>query len=112
MPKDFMDVFGLVDEVAEMADNFVHQNMKRVAAPGLGLDERCGYLFVNADAIAIEKDRDGTLAYYGGFEYVNKRFRKELGDLVFYLGEDSRVADHIERWQDGFELTQASTQVD
>ena len=39
-----------------------------------------------------------TLDYYGGFEYVHKYYRREVGDYVFYLAEDDRVRGHIERF--------------
>ena len=31
-------------------------------------------------------------------EYVDKEFRHEAGGYIFYLGEDSRVRDHIDRF--------------
>lgn len=60
----------------------------------LGLDERAAYrLYVDKDrtCIAIEKRNDRPLQYYGGFEYVDKEYRQECGNWVFYLATDDRV---------------------
>lgn len=58
----------------------------------LGLDQRASYGGMWADLrneewVAVKKDEDRVLQYYGGFEYIDKEFRKELGDYVFYLTE-------------------------
>jgi hypothetical protein len=92
-----MDLFELIDEVTEITDNYVGQ-MWQVPANQLGLDQRCGKLFANADCIAVYKGNDRTLQYYGGFEYVNLDFRYEMGDYVFYSAEDNRVRGHLETY--------------
>jgi hypothetical protein len=59
------------------------------------LDSRASYrLYIDADLTAIValKDSDRQLQYYGGFEYVDKDSRRELGNWVFYSNEDNRVA--------------------
>jgi hypothetical protein len=89
-----MDLFELIDEVTEITDNYVGQ-MWHVPASELGLDQRCGKLFANADCIAVYKDNDRSLQYYGGFEYIDKEFRHEMGDYVFYSVEDNRVCGHL-----------------
>jgi hypothetical protein len=38
------------------------------------------------------------MQYYGGFEYVYKEYRHEMGDYVFYLAEDDRVGGHIDSY--------------
>ena len=92
-----MDLFELIDEVTELTDNYVGQ-MWQVPASELGLDNRCGKLFANADCIAVYNGNDRTLQYYGGFEYIDKEYRHEMGDYVFYSAEDERVQGHLEKY--------------
>jgi hypothetical protein len=92
-----MELFDLVDEVTELTDTFVG-GMIKVNAEQLGLDNRCGSLFVTPDCIGTYKGRDRALQYYGGFEYVDTEYRYEFGDYVFYSAEDGRVQGHLEQY--------------
>jgi len=92
-----MDLFELIDNISELTDNFIG-NMELVPANRLGLDPRCGKLFVSPDCIGVYKGNDRTLQYYGGFEYVDIEYRHEMGDYVFYSAEDNRVRDHLEQY--------------
>jgi hypothetical protein len=73
--------------------------MTEVTAEQLGLDKRAfwGYAYIDETAVVVIKEQTRTLDYYGGFEYVDKDYRREVGDYVFYLAEDDRVRRHIER---------------
>lgn len=73
-----------------------------VSAEEVGLDRRCGNIIIGEDFIAKYKSSDNLLQYYGGFEYVDKEMRFELGDYVFYLtdGSDCRVMAVIERFEE------------
>ena len=93
-----MNLFKLIDEVTELTDSYVGGNMELVPANRLGLDIRCGKVFVSPDCIAIHKANDRAVQYYGGFEYVDKEFRHEMGDYVFYSAEDGRVSGHLETY--------------
>jgi hypothetical protein len=93
-----MKLFTLIDEVTELTDNYVGSNMEMVPANRLGLDPRCGKLFVSPECIAIHKANDRAVQYYGGFEYVDKEFRHEMGDFVFYSQEDDRIQGHLETY--------------
>ena len=92
-----MNLFTLIDEVTELTDSYIG-TMERVPANRLGLDPRCGKLFVSPDCIGVYKENDRSLQYYGGFEYIEKEYRHEMGDYVFYSYEDSRVQDHLETY--------------
>ena len=92
-----MELFDLIDSVTELTDNFIGNTIK-VNPEQLGLDNRCGSLFVTPDCIGTYKERDRALQYYGGFEYVDSEFRHEMGDYVFYSGHDNRVRDHLEQY--------------
>jgi hypothetical protein len=92
-----MTIDILMDEVSNRVERFINREMEQVyASRDIGLDPRCGSIYINEDCIAVDKCRQGTLEYYGGFEYVNKDYRYEMGGYVFYLALDSRVAEHIE----------------
>ena len=86
-------IINLVDEVREMTDNFV-AGMRKEPASRLGLDDRCGMLWVDEDAIVAYKG--SRVEYYGGFEYVKGDDRAEVGDYVVYFATSSRVSDCIE----------------
>jgi len=86
-------IINLVDEVREMTDTFV-AGMRKEPASRLGLDDRCGMVWVDKDAIVSYKG--SRLDYYGGFEYVKGDDRAELGDYVIYFATSDRVADAIE----------------
>lgn len=96
---DYSDALDFCEQMTEAARHFVGQ-MTEVQAKELGLDARAfwGYAYVDETAIVVIKDQDRTLQYYGGFEYVDKAYRREVGDYVFYLAEDDRVREHIERF--------------
>ena len=92
-----MDLFELIDNVTEVTDTFVG-SMVLVPANQLGLDPRCGKLFVSPDCIGVYKSNDRAVQYYGGFEYVDIEYRYEFGDYVFYSSHDNRVRDHLETY--------------
>lgn len=96
---DYSDALDFCEAMTEAARRFVAQ-MSEVQARELGLDPRSfwGYAYVDETAIVVNKEQARTLDYYGGFEYVNKDYRREVGDYVFYLAEDDRVRRHIERF--------------
>ncbi len=94
----YHSIYDLIDSVEEKTRRFVNENMDLVSATELGLDQRCGRLFVNEDGIAVSKGSDRTLQYYGGFEYVDRDYRNELGDFVFYTVDDDRVREHVAQY--------------
>lgn len=87
------------------SNNLVNRYLARAAEvlpEDLGLDRRAAYrLFITDEVIAVTKNCDRTLQYYGGFEYVGKEYRQEIGDWVFYSAEDDRVGEHLDRYKEG-----------
>jgi hypothetical protein len=80
---------------------WLKHHAEMVKATDLGLDSRGGYsMWVSNDAIIIQKDKDRFLQYYGGFEYVEKDSRAEVGDFVFYYNSDSRVGDCLDFYEE------------
>jgi hypothetical protein len=87
-------------EMSRKVEQHINDEFELVHAgrDNIGLDNRCGMIYINEEYIAVDKFKAGTLDYYGGFEYVDKDHRREMGDFVFYSRESSRVADHIDRY--------------
>ncbi len=96
-----MSAYSFLEEVANTVEDFIQKETTIVSPEALGLDKRVGYkLYITSDTIITPKGGDRTLQYYGGFEYVEKSCRQEAGDYVFYFNEDSRVADHLETYEE------------
>jgi hypothetical protein len=90
----FKSATQLLDDVNEMVEEHV-QGMRKEPASRLGLDERCGMLWVDEDTIVAYTG--SRLDYYGGFEYIKEGDgRTTLGDYTFYSSTSNRVADAIE----------------
>ena len=91
-----------IETLNDQVESFLadHVTCTEKGAEDVGLDPRAAYrLWVTIDAIIVPRFYDSGLQYYGGFEYVDKSHRQEIGDYVFYLGdEDDRVGDCIEFW--------------
>jgi|LakMenEpi13Oct10_1017325.scaffolds.fasta_scaffold01537_2 hypothetical protein len=97
-----MDIQYFIEDISEQVQNYVNENMEEVFLneTKIGLDPRASYapIFINRSAIAVKKSYDRNMQYYGGFEYVYKEYRHEMGDYVFYLAEDDRVGGHIDSY--------------
>jgi hypothetical protein len=92
---DFNSSADLLDAVSEVVNRHV-QGMRKEPASRLGLDDRCGMLWVDEDTIVSYTG--SRLDYYGGFEYIKEgEGRTTLGDFTFYTTESDRVADAIEQ---------------
>ena len=92
------NIIDYIEEVNDTARRLVNE-MEMVRADQIGLDIRAGHrLWINEDCIVVTKAGDRSLQYYGGFEYVDKEYRTELGDFVVYMTDDGRVSDHIDTW--------------
>jgi hypothetical protein len=90
---DFDSTLDMIDCVNEVVERHVRK-MDRVTANDLGLDMRCGRVFVdrNEEVIAVECSR--SIDYYGGFEYINEgEGRTTCGSYTFFNTESSRVQD-------------------
>lgn len=92
------DILDLVHDVNQMVERFVRENAKPVAPVQLGLDQRCGRMFVTDNAIIVPEYNDRSVQYYGGFEYIDKEYRIELGDYVIYTDNDQRVVEALEQF--------------
>ena len=95
--REFTNMMDLVDEVQDMVERQV-AGMRRVSATELGLDQRCGFAYVDEDmeCIVVDDARARSFNYYGGFEYVDESDVRKLGDYVVYLSTSDRVRDALE----------------
>ena len=103
-PQDF------INDITHQVSEYVYK-FKEVTPEDLGLDRRSGYrlyLHPGGDCIVVPKRDDRNLQYYGGFEYVDKDCRTEVGDFVFYFSEDERVQEHLNCYFDEHEEEEES----
>jgi hypothetical protein len=95
--ETFQDI---IEDAEDRVRNLV-QRLPEVLPEDLGLDNRSAYrLWVTDDGIIVTSRDDRHLQYYGGFEYVDKDYRMELGDWVFYSASDDRVQGHLDRYNE------------
>ena len=95
-----MSTYELIETIEISVEKHINKYYEQVSSgrENIGLDPRCGIIYISEDAIAVPQYNDRTVQYYGGFEYVDKEFRKEMGNYVFYLADDERVLGHIQRF--------------
>jgi len=92
--NEYTSALDLLDEVNDQVSRYV-QGMRKEPASRLGLDDRCGQLFVDQDCIVSYTG--SRLDYYGGFEYIKEgEGRTTLGEFTFYTTDHDRVRDALE----------------
>ena len=93
---------NVLDEINNLVDRQV-QGMERVSASSLGLDDRCGRVYIDRDDRVIVVEGSRSIDYYGGFEYIKEgEGRVTVGDYTFYM-ECDRVEDCFECLEDTVE---------
>ena len=95
--REFDNIMDLADEVQDMVERQV-AGMRRVSATELGLDQRCGFAYVDEamECIVVDDARARSFNYYGGFEYIDSEDVRKVGDYVIYLATASRVQEALE----------------
>lgn len=89
-----MDFPTIQDTILQLQDE-IESTCRRVPAHELGLDPRCGTVYVGEDFIATEYP--GGLDYYGGFEYIDSEYTQSIGAWKLYSNEADRVAEALAR---------------
>jgi hypothetical protein len=90
---DFDSTLDMIDCVNEVIERHV-RGMDYVSANELGLDIRCGRVFVNREDEVIAVECRRSIDYYGGFEYIKEgEGRTTCGSYTFFNTESSRVQD-------------------
>lgn len=97
-----MTINEMMETINQTIEEMI-EGMEKIAAGDFGLDSRCGYIYINEEAIAVKLSADRTLQYYGGFEYVEEENRIAVGDYVFYSADSGRVMRTIENYMEGKE---------
>lgn len=72
---------------------------ERVCASDLGLDSRCGKVWVTDEAIIVHFHDKRAIEYYGGFEYVDSSCVCVFSTYVVYSSEDERVQEALDIFQ-------------
>ena len=95
--REFTNIMDLADEVQDMVERQV-MGMRRVSATALGLDQRCGFAYVDEamECIVVDDARARSFNYYGGFEYISDEDKRTLGDYVIYFNTCDRVSSALE----------------
>ena len=87
----------IIDEAVSEFQHALHE-LPYVRADKLGLDRRCGSVYVSEmeSLIVVENSNVRSLEYYGGFEYVNDEAKQGFGEWTIYCGyENERVQTAI-----------------
>lgn len=94
--EEIYSVETLIYTVEAVMAKLLKDKFKQVKAEDIGLDCRCGSVWVSDEGLVVSKSMDGSFQYYGGGEYIDKDYRTEIGDYVFYSIEDDRVRSAVE----------------
>lgn len=91
-----MDIHQII-ETLENLQAQMESDCELIPAHELGLDPRCGFLYVGEDFVASTRPQD--LDYYGGFEYIDTEYTITLGTWKLYLKGDRRI-DNLPCWDE------------
>ena len=89
-------MWELEQKVEELVNSYIEESEAVcVNADQVGLDYRCGMVYISVadDFVAVSGNR--SIDYYGGFEYIDSDYKTVIGNMTFYSGEHSRVRDCI-----------------
>ena len=90
-------MWELEQQVEELVNKYIEESEAVcVGARDVGLDYRCGMVYVSvADDFVAVSGGSSSINYYGGFEYIDSDYITTIGHMTFYSGETSRVEDCI-----------------
>jgi hypothetical protein len=100
---DFDSTHEMLDCINDVIERNIRNNFVQHPASDLGLDIRCGRLYVDIvdEVIAVPNHNIRTLDYYGGFEYIKEgEGRVTMGDYTFFTSDNERVNDCFEALRD------------
>jgi|TARA_R110001592_G_scaffold275122_3_gene542111 hypothetical protein len=95
-------MWELEQKVEELTKEYMNTSgAVRVSAKDVGLDPRCGFVWVSTDEewIAVEGSTR-LINYYGGFEYIEEY--TVIGSYTFYENEFDRVESCLEFYINNF----------
>ena len=103
-------ISGLEHTIEQAVEQFLKDsNAVEIGSRGLeelGLDFRCGRIYVSVDGDFVAACNPRSIEYYGGWEYIDSEFKLDAGHYRFYDREANRVDAVIgyyrELLQDGY----------
>jgi len=94
-----MDLYNLINKVNTKMEKWLTKHATETNSEALGLDRRAAHrMWATTEALVVKANDDRLLQYYGGFEYVDKEQRTQIGDYVIYSQSadgDCRVDESI-----------------
>ena len=97
-----MCLYNLTQKINHLVEEYIEENMQETTPASLGIDIRaCRQVWTGSEGIAIKQGQRRTFDYYAGGEYVDKESVHVAGDWVFYDNGDSRVAEWLDRLEEG-----------
>ena len=103
-------IYGLEHTIEQAVEQFLKDsNAVEIGSRGLeelGLDFRCGRIYISVDGDFVAACNPRSIEYYGGWEYIDSEFKLDAGNYRFYDREAGRV-DAVIRYyrellQDGY----------
>jgi hypothetical protein len=94
-----VDLTCIIEAAEATLADWIAENAVYVRAESVGLDSRCGSIWVSESGVICTAANLGRLNYYGGFEYVDASCRMTIGNYTIFYAEDDRVAGVIENYQ-------------
>lgn len=91
-----MNIHQIIETLYALQDQ-VESDCELIPAHELGLDSRCGSVYVGEDFVATSCPRE--LDYYGGFEYIDPEYTIRLGEWKLYFKGDRRI-DNLSCWDE------------
>jgi len=86
-------MWELEEKIEELLEEYMESSgAVKVSAAAVGLDRRCGFVWISTDEnwLAVEGSTR-TIDYYGGFEYIDEQAKKTIDRYTFYEGECERI---------------------
>ena len=97
-------IYGLQYSIEQTVEQFLKDsNAVEIGSRGLeelGLDFRCGRIYVSVDGDFVAACNSRSIEYYGGWEYIDSEFKFDAGDYRFYDREANRVDSVIQIYRD------------
>ena len=84
-----MDTWNDIQGALSELDQQIADSVTPHKAEDVGLDPRCGMIYLGEDFLATRNRR--SLDYYGGFEYVDPEYIQQVGGWTLYSVDDSCV---------------------
>ena len=103
-------IYGLEHTIEQAVEQFLKDsNAVEIGSRGLeelGLDFRCGRIYVSVEGDFVAACNPRSIEYYGGWEYIDSEFKLDAGNYRFYDRDADRV-DAVIRYyrellQDGY----------